>query len=145
MNEYLVLQDVVKDFGYTRALDRVSFAIREGEIHGLVGENGAGKSTAAKLISGDLRETSGRIRLKGEVLSDLTPQKARENGITIVHQWGDLAPNLSVLENIFLGNEIKNRWGILNNPEMRKRAEGLLKDFGLDIKLDSIVSRIVPS
>jgi ABC-type sugar transport system ATPase subunit len=145
MNNIIVLQDIVKDFGSTRALDHVSLAVQKGEIHGLVGENGAGKSTLAKLISGDISSTSGTIAFENRIIDELNPRKARELGIAIVHQWGDLAKNLTVVENIFLGNEIKGLGGILKKREMKKRARQVLQDFGLDIEPTTPVSKISPA
>jgi ribose transport system ATP-binding protein len=144
MNEHLRFQDVFKDYGPTRALDGATFSIMRGEIHGLVGENGAGKSTVAKLISGDVRPTSGEIFLNGEKVRDNSPTKAREAGVAIVHQWGDLAPNLSIVDNIFLGNEIRNRWGMVNRSEMKQRATRILKDFGVELELSVLVQRLSP-
>jgi ribose transport system ATP-binding protein len=144
MNEHLRFQDVCKDYGPTRALDGATFSILQGEIHGLVGENGAGKSTVAKLISGDIRPTSGEIYLNGEKIRDNSPKKARGAGVAIVHQWGDLAPNLSVVDNIFLGNEIRAGWGALNKSEMKQRATRVLKYFGVDLDLSMLVQRLSP-
>ncbi len=144
MNSILKLQDIVKDFGSTRALDHVSLTIRKGEIHGLVGENGAGKSTLAKLISGDIACTSGKMVFDGHVIADPSPRNARELGIAIVHQWGDLAKNLTVVENIFLGNEIKGPGGLLKKQQMKQRARQILQDFGFAIDPTTPVSKISP-
>jgi ABC-type sugar transport system ATPase subunit len=144
MNDHLRFQDVTKDFGPTRALAGVTFSILKGEIHGLVGENGAGKSTLAKLISGDILPTSGDIFLDGKKVQDNSPKKAREAGVAIVHQWGDLAPNLSAVDNIFLGNEVRGAWGIINKSQMRQHAERLLKDFGVEIDPTMTAGRLSP-
>ncbi|MBD3325861.1 ATP-binding cassette domain-containing protein, partial [candidate division KSB3 bacterium] len=145
MSTLIVLEDIVKDFGSTRALDHVSLTIQKGVIHGLVGENGAGKSTLAKLISGDIASTSGTISFENRQIDDLNPRKARELGIAIVHQWGDLAKNLTVVENIFLGNELKGLGGILKKQEMKNRARQILQDFGLDLDPTTLVRKISPA
>ncbi len=102
----LELENVSKTYGNTRALEAVSVAIPSGKIRGLVGENGAGKSTLSKIIAGDIRPTSGTMKLNGAEVPYLTPTSARRAGIAIVHQWGDLVPTMTVEENIFLGSEI---------------------------------------
>ena len=116
----LELENVSKHYGNTRALEAVSVAIPSGKIRGLVGENGAGKSTLSKIIAGDIRPTSGAMKLNGVETPYLTPASARRAGIAIVHQWGDLVPTMTVEENIFLGSEMHGPFGTLNKREMRR-------------------------
>ena len=118
MNNRIELEKVTKDYGSTRALDGITLAIPSGQIRGLVGENGAGKSTLAKIIAGDIRPTSGMVKLNGAEVPYLTPTSARRAGIAIVHQWGDLVPAMTVEENIFLGNEIRGQFRVLNKSEI---------------------------
>ncbi len=142
MDDIVVLERVVKDFGKTRALDQVSFSIRKAEIHGLVGENGAGKSTLAKILSGGISCDSGSFFFNGKRVVGLSPSRAREAGIAIVHQWGDLAWNLSVVENVFLGDEIR-RFGVwLDRQEMRRRATEILDHFGVDLNVELPVGKL---
>lgn len=102
----LELEGVGVDFGATRALDDVSLAFSAGEIVGLLGHNGAGKSTLFNVVSGALRATSGHVRVAGEdVGSKPTPHEMASRGITVIHQEPALAHNLTVLDNIFLGQE----------------------------------------
>ena len=105
----LETRGIVKDFGGTRALDRVDFSVRSGEVHALVGENGAGKSTLMKIISGALQPDSGTIRLSGSRISVDNPHHALRLGISIVHQHSGLVPRLTVGENIFLGRMPRTR------------------------------------
>ncbi|MBO8127529.1 MAG: sugar ABC transporter ATP-binding protein [Firmicutes bacterium] len=132
----------MKDYGSTRALDHVSFTLEHGKIYGLVGENGAGKSTVVKIISGGVRQDQGEIFFEGLKVTELNPNKAREMGISIVHQSGDLAPNLTVLENMFLGHELTKWGGRLDKSEMQKKAREILSTFGVDVDLDTKVETL---
>ena len=145
MESRVQLEKVTKDFGTTRALNDVNLAIFGGEVHGLVGENGAGKSTLAKVIAGDILPSSGRIMVNGAPVPKLTPGLARKMGIAIVHQWGDLVPTLTVEENIFLGNEIRGRNGILRKAEMRRTATTVLKELGAEVDPAMLADLISPA
>ena len=141
----LELENVSKHYGNTRALESVSVAIPSGKIRGLVGENGAGKSTLSKIIAGDIRPTSGTMKLNGAEVPYLTPTSARRAGIAIVHQWGDLVPAMTVEENIFLGNEIHGSFRILNKSEMRRRAREVLNELGVDVDPDKLTDDREPA
>jgi ribose transport system ATP-binding protein len=138
----LELENVSKHYGNTRALESVSVAIPSGKIRGLVGENGAGKSTLSKIIAGDIRPTSGTMKLNGVEVPYLTPASARRAGIAIVHQWGDLVPTMTVEENIFLGSEIHRAFRTLNKSEMRRRARDVLNELGVDVDPSLPVSEL---
>ena len=105
----LSVRNVSKAFGAVQALNRVSFDVHPGEVVALAGDNGAGKSTIIKAISGVFRHDSGDILLGGEPINFATPQEARENGIETIYQDLALADNLSIGENIFLGREPKRQ------------------------------------
>ena len=141
----LELENVSKHYGNTRALEAVSVAIPSGKIRGLVGENGAGKSTLSKIIAGDIRPTSGAMKLNGAEVPYLTPTSARRAGIAIVHQWGDLVPTMTVEENIFLGNEIQGAFRTLDKSEMRRRAREVLNELGVDVDPSLLVSELTPA
>lgn len=145
MNNRIELEKVTKDYGGTRALDGISMAVPFGRIRGLVGENGAGKSTLAKIIAGDIRPTSGAVKLNGVQVPYLTPASARRAGIAIVHQWGDLVPTMTVEENIFLGNEIHGHFRALNKSEMRRKAQTVLSDLGVEIDTRLRISELSPA
>ena len=91
-----------------QALDGVSFAVAEGTCHALVGENGAGKSTLGKILAGVHAADSGVLRLEGQVIEPATPLEARRLGIAMVHQELAFCPNLSVAENLCLGDLPRN-------------------------------------
>lgn len=117
------------------ALTGVDIDLRPGEIHALLGENGAGKSTLINILSGTVQPTAGTIVSAGTAVTIATPRQAQDLGISTVHQEQSLAPNLTAIENIFLGRELftgKNRLvGVLDEKGMRARVLGLAHEFGL--------------
>ena len=130
----LEIRHISKEFPGVKALDDVSINIIEGHIHAIVGENGAGKSTLIKILAGIYTKYKGEIRIQGEKKVFESPQKAKESGISVVHQELKLSEPLSIAENIFLGKPIKTRWGFINWNAMNKRAQELVD--GLNVKLD---------
>ena len=105
----LRMEGIYKTFPGVKALQDVSFTLREGEIHALMGENGAGKSTLIKVLTGVYELDGGKIYLKGHEgpIVNKSPQDAQDNGISTVYQEVCLCPNLTVSENIFMGREPK--------------------------------------
>ena len=141
----LRIDGVTKDFPGVRALDDVSMDIRRGEVHALVGENGAGKSTLINIISGGLRPTKGMVFFKDEAIDFSDPIDARRAGISVVHQELKMIGNLSVVENIFLGNlKCKRILGInvIDWASMKKEAEKLLKSLDFKIDLNILVREL---
>ncbi|MFN5280414.1 sugar ABC transporter ATP-binding protein [Bradyrhizobium sp.] len=128
----LQLRGISKRFTGVRALDRVDLDVRAGELHVLFGENGAGKSTLINVVSGTFPPDEGTFHFGGEEIHRLTPQRAREIGISPVFQEFSLIPSLTVEENLFLGREI-TRGGVLHSREMRKRAKALIDELGFDL------------
>ncbi len=139
MSHRLLLQDVRKSFGATAALRGVSLAVAEGEVHALIGENGAGKSTLMKILSGAHTADSGRIELDGAPFAPRNPHDARGAGVAMIYQELNLAPDLSVAENITLGAE-PSRFGWLRRGAMRETARRALAELGhADLPLDAPV------
>src|SRR2546425_202619 len=101
----LRMSSVRKSFGATQALRGVSFQVTAGEVHGLIGENGAGKSTLMKILSGAYQPDEGTLELDGQPFVPQKPLHARRCGIAMIYQELNLAPHLSVEENILLGSE----------------------------------------
>jgi len=134
----IALEAITKSFGATRALDHVSFAIGRGSVHAIVGENGAGKSTLMKILMGIHAPDSGRIVLDGQPVTLPSPQAARGLGIDIVFQEVVLCPNLSILENLFLGREKVSK-GTMQFPQMRRRTQEVLQTVGLHSSPDRLV------
>lgn len=108
----LKARGITKDYGVTQALKGVDFDIRAGKATTLFGENGAGKSTLMKILSGVEQPTSGTIELNGEIVAFASTSDAVAKGIAIIHQELNLAPNLPVRDNIFMGREIIGRFGV---------------------------------
>ncbi|MBZ4666227.1 ATP-binding cassette domain-containing protein, partial [Mahella sp.] len=139
MDEYIVeMSNISKGFPGVQALKDVSFQLRSGEILALLGENGAGKSTLMKVLSGVYTKDEGEIKVFGQIVEDMTPKKAQELGIAIIHQELNLCPHLSVAENIFLGREKTHSW-ILKDSEMNDEARNILKRLNVNIDPEAIV------
>ncbi len=132
-NIILEMRGITKTFPGVKALDNVSFKVREGEIHALVGENGAGKSTLMKVLSGvyPAGTYEGEIHYDGELRQFSTISDSEELGIIIIHQELALVPLLSIAENIFLGNEVAEK-GVIHWPQTFARTQELLKKVGLN-------------
>lgn len=139
-NIILEMRGITKTFPGVKALNNVSFKVREGEIHALVGENGAGKSTLMKVLSGvyPAGTYEGEIHYDGEVRRFSTISDSEHLGIIIIHQELALVPLLSIAENIFLGNEVATN-GVIQWPETFARTKTLLDKVGLK---DSPTTRI---
>lgn len=134
MSEYVLeLKNITKIFPGIKALDGVSFALKKGEIHALMGENGAGKSTFIKVITGVHKPDDGEIFLNGERVEFSKPKDAQDRSIAAIYQHGTNYPYLTVTENIFIGHEITKVGGVLDWKKMRKKAKKLLTELGSDI------------
>jgi ribose transport system ATP-binding protein len=129
----LELTDISKSFGGVQALRNVDFTLNAGEIHGLAGENGAGKSTMMKIISGVHTADSGTMRVDGKDVHFRSTRDALAAGIGMVHQELSVAPELTVAENVFLGAQPVNGLGVVAWRRMAKSAAEQLKNLGLDI------------
>jgi monosaccharide-transporting ATPase len=127
----LEVVDVTKVFPGVRALDDVSFALREGEVHALVGENGAGKSTLIKVLTGVYQPDGGEVRYRDEPVSFATPMDAQRAGISTIYQEVNLIPLMSVAHNLFLGREPRNRFGLLDESRMNREAGEILARYGV--------------
>jgi ribose transport system ATP-binding protein len=123
----LEMRGIGKTFGAIRALTDVSCTVYRGEVHALMGENGAGKSTLMKILSGAYQaDPGGEIKLRGQPVTINGPLAGRRAGIAVIYQELSLAPNLSVAENIFLGDE-KSRMGLIDRRAMEEVARPLLQ------------------
>ena len=129
----LELTDISKSFGGVQALRNVDFALNAGEIHGLAGENGAGKSTMMKIIAGVHTADSGTMRVDGKEVHFRSTRDALAASIGMVHQELSVAPELTVAENVFFGNQPVNGLGVVTWRRMAERAAEELKNLGLDI------------
>jgi ABC-type sugar transport system ATPase subunit len=139
MPALLQIQSVSKNFPGVRALDGVSFDVEAGSVHAVVGENGAGKSTLMQIVAGVLHPDSGSISFEGSPLRLRSTRDAAERGIAIVFQELNLAPNMTVAENISLGIEPRALGIFVARGAMRARAAGILHQLGIRLNLDARV------
>ena len=129
----LSMRNIAKAFGKFYALKGVDLTVWPGEIHALMGENGAGKSTLMKILAGAYTATSGEILIDGRPHAIKGPKDALAAGITLIYQEMQLAPNLTVAENIFLGSELA-RGGLVQRKEMINQAQAVIDRLGAQFK-----------
>lgn len=130
----LEMTGITKEFPGVKALDNVDFQLRRGEIHALMGENGAGKSTFIKIITGVHTPETGEIRLNGEKIEFRTPRDAQEHGIAAIYQHTTCYPDLSVTENIFISHiKVEKYTRRVLWKEMHEQAQELLDELGAGI------------
>ncbi len=128
------MMEISKIFPGVQALDKVNFEIKGGTVHAIVGENGAGKSTLIKILAGVYRKDEGQIRIDGKDINIVNPIDAKRLGISVIYQEFSLVPELSISQNIFLGNEVSRKvkfW--INKNDMHKKASEILTDLNIDI------------
>jgi rhamnose transport system ATP-binding protein len=135
----LRLTNIAKSFGGVQALKGVSFDLGPGEVHALVGENAAGKSTLIKIVTGAHQADSGTIEIEDRVLEVNTPSISRAMGVAAIYQQPALFPDLTVAENIALRLEPGGPWRVIGWKERRRLATELLSRVGADISADSPV------
>ena len=138
----LELVGVSKHFGGVLALRDVSFTLEPGEIHGLVGENGAGKSTLMKIIAGVHHEFEGVMKIKGEPVRLRSARAALTNSIGMVHQELSVIPDLTVAENVFLGNQPLTAARTVDWGRMNRDAKALIRSLGLDIDPKTVMGSL---
>jgi ABC-type sugar transport system ATPase subunit len=140
--EMLTLAGISKSFPGVRALGGVNLEVRQGEIHGLLGENGAGKSTLIKIIAGAYAPDEGEMRFADAPARWSSPREAKRHGVHVVYQEFALFPQLSVAENIFTGHERRNRLGLVDHARTRREATELLQKLGVELDVDATVSSL---
>ena len=134
MSEYILeLKGITKIFPGVKALDNVHFQLKQGEIHALMGENGAGKSTFIKVITGVHQAEEGEIFINGEKVEIKNPKDAQKLSIAAIYQHGTAYQHLSVTENIFIGHEKMTKFHTIDWKQMHKDAKALLERLGSDI------------
>jgi ABC-type sugar transport system ATPase subunit len=141
----LTLRSVEKKFGGIRALRAANLEVREGEVHLLMGENGAGKSTMVRIVAGMHERDGGEMLWRDQPVRFRNPAEAARHGIAMVHQESLLAPHLSVAENIFLGREITNKAGWVRRNVVAERARSLIAANGFKLDADAPVQSLSPA
>jgi len=144
MNNCIIKMKGIKKYFYgVKALDGVDFQVRTGEVHALIGENGAGKSTLVKILTGVYQPTAGTIILNDKPTQFPSPQVSQKAGISAIHQEATMFPDLSVMENIFMGHHIRNKSNsLLSWREMKDKTQILLNKLELDIRPDTKVRNL---
>jgi ribose transport system ATP-binding protein len=125
----VTMKGISKSFGPVRVLDGIEFSVKGGEIHALVGENGAGKSTLMKILSGAHSADSGSILIDGEAVTIRSTREAEALGIAIIHQELNMIPQLSVMDNLYLGRE-PNRFGVIERRRLHGESAAWLSKVG---------------
>lgn len=133
---HIGMTDIHKAFGKNQVLSGVSFELLPGEIHALMGENGAGKSTLMNLLTGLHRLDKGNIAINGTNMSFSNPKEAEKHGIAFIHQELNIWPDMTVLENLFIGKELTTAFGVLETKKMKALAKSQLEKLGVSLPLD---------
>lgn len=139
MQETILLKtnNITKSFGGHQVLKGINIEIKKGEIHCLAGENGCGKSTLIKIISGDYKADSGEITIDGMTYSRITPKDSIKNGIQVIYQDFSVFPNLSVMENIAIAHNVYENRKLVSWRKYRDIAQKAIDKIGFDIDLDA--------
>ena len=127
------MQAICKYFTGVKALDNVSLTAQSGYVYAIVGENGAGKSTLLKIMNGDYTMTSGRMLLNGAQQNFTAPKDAIDAGISVIYQERQIVANMTVAENVFLGNWLRKKSGLVDYDGMAAQAKRIIDEFGLPI------------
>lgn len=140
----LTAEELVKNYNGTEVIHQVSFEIKSGEVLGLVGENGAGKSTMVGMFSGSVVPNSGTIHVNGDKYSSLNPILARDNGIGAVRQEPVLVPTQSIAENVLIGRE-PQKFGFINRRKVREITLEWLSKVRSNLSPDTLVESLLPA
>jgi len=140
----LELKDVSKSFSGVQVLHNINIEVEKGEVHVLLGENGAGKSTIIKIITGAYEKDIGELIWKGNPLEVTKPSDSIDAGIGTIYQELNLIPELSIMENIFLGHEKKtgSKFSLLDRSTMKKEAKVLMERLGQNVDPDELVQNL---
>jgi ribose transport system ATP-binding protein len=129
----LEMSGIWKSFGPVQVLKNMQLQVLPGEIHALVGENGAGKSTLMKILGGVIQKDSGEIRIDDKPAEINKVRDAEKLGIAIIHQELSVIPDMTISENIFLGNELRTSLGLIDEKSMNQRVTEVLSKLGLEV------------
>ena len=142
-NKYILsIQGMSKSFGRNKVLNHINLNVKPGSIMGLMGENGAGKSTMMKCLFGTYQKDEGTIILDGKEVNFSGPKDALENGVAMVHQELNQCLERSVVDNLFLGRYPKNSLGVIDEGRMKKEASDLFRKLGITVNLTQPMKRM---
>jgi len=136
------MKNISKKFGKVQVLKNAELHVKHKEIHALVGENGAGKSTLMKILTGIYTRDSGKVIINGKEEEFSSIKDSEKRGIAFIHQELNVLNNISVVENMFLGKEMKNKFGLLDKKKMENLAREKLSLLGLDVHPNTLISEI---
>lgn len=140
MSEYILrVKNIKKSFGGVKALKGVDLEIKKGEIHCLAGENGCGKSTLIKIVSGFFKQDEGTIEIDGETFANITTSESIRRGIQVIYQDLSVFPNLTVMENLALSMELMNGRKLVNRKRMQKIAEQAVEMIDYHVDFQALV------
>lgn len=134
------VRGLAKSYGGVHALKGVDFQLLQGEVHALLGQNGAGKSTLIKILAGVEQPNAGRIRVLGKDRSFSSAHDSRAAGIAVVYQDLSLIPTMSVVDNLFLGHEPLNKFGVVDRKKMLAQARAFLQEYDFPLDPKTVVS-----
>ena len=143
--DVLVVRNICKRFGSNLALNNIDIRIRRGEVQAVVGKNGAGKSTLVKIVAGAHIPEAGEMEVRGACYRSFTPISARNAGISVVYQNQEMLTNLTVAQNIFLGNEFSIFFGLVSESAANRAAADLLRKLQLDIPVSAMIGELPAS
>lgn len=136
------MHHISKSFGSNKVLENIDLTVHSGEIHALMGENGAGKSTLMNILTGLFPASGGTIEIDGKENKFINPQEAEKFGICFIHQEMNTWKEMTVLENLFLGREIKTKLGLLSNKAMADKAKKAFLQLGVEIPLNIEIGKL---
>ena len=140
--ELLRMENIVKTFPGVKALNNAAITVHAGEVMGFMGENGAGKSTLMNVLGGVFPADSGDIYIEGKKVAIHSIHESQALGVAFIHQELALEPYLTIAENIFLGREMKNSFGMVSKDKMAEAARPFLERVGLDVDPNEFVGRL---
>ena len=138
----LQMQNITKAFASNIVLTGVNLSVGEGEVVAILGENGAGKSTLIKILGGIYKADSGEIRINGEVKNIHSAAVAGANGIRIIHQEIILVPARTIAANVFMGRELRDKFGLVDAKRMEEETQKVIDDLHLNLRADQLVEEL---
>ena len=133
---HIEMDNIYKAFGQNRVLEGVHFSLSEGEVHALMGENGAGKSTLMNILTGLHKHDKGTIKINGKETVFKDSKEAEKAGLAFIRQELNIWPEMTVLENLFIGRELVNGLGVLKTKEMKKKAREIFDTLNISLPFD---------